>query len=336
MLCATIYTLLLIIWRLALQTPLYEGYWQLQVSQIFGSWSYLPLFPLIFLFLWAGSRRAIIILLLPLLLFATEYGQQYLPNWHLTENTTDSVQLRVLSWNTLFMTDPERIFIDGLNELAPDVIALQEFSYDLIRLIEDELGQRYPYTHFYQPGGWSSLGLVSRYPIMEVEVLNMRAGCRCQKAILDVNGRLITVINVHSLSPSYRIKFDNPGVTHFNTEYQDYFFDALLPQVEAIPEPLILLGDFNTTERQPNYQRLSKHLHDSFAEVGWGMGYTYPDYGTFQWSFYRWFGFEGGLFPLIRIDHVFHNDAWEARSARTLSFGDSDHRAILVDLRLVE
>jgi len=334
-LCAILYTLLWIGWRVLLQTSFYDSYWQLQVSQIFGGWSYLPLIPLILLGVWARVRWSFPILLLPAIFFASEYGRQYLPNWHLVEEHRGAT-VRVLSWNTLYTSDSEFRFIEGLRELQPDVVAIQEYSYTLARFLEEELAENYPYTYFFQPSSRASLGLLSRYPIVEVDVESAFSGCRCQRAILNVEGRLVTVINLHALSPSYRIKPNSPGVTHFNTQYQGYFFDALFKQIEAAEGPLLVLGDFNTTERQPNYRRLTAQLNDSFAQVGWGMGHTYPDYGTFERSFQRWFGVEGGLFPLIRIDHVFHNEDWIARSAKTVSFEDSDHRAIVVELGLVE
>ena len=78
------------------------------------------------------------------------------------------------------------------------------------------------------------------------------------------------------------------------------------------------------SDRQPLYGRLRQHLHDAHREAGWGFGYSYPA-GTRGWL---------PLWPLVRIDYVFHDGAWAAPAAWTKVVAGSDHRAVVADLVL--
>jgi vancomycin resistance protein VanJ len=57
---------------------------------------------------------------------------------------------------------------------------------------------------------------------------------------------------------------------------------------------VLVLGDYNVTDREPAYQTLARGLHDAHLEVGWGSGAS--------WRPER---FKGMPFGLLRIDYLF-------------------------------
>jgi endonuclease/exonuclease/phosphatase (EEP) superfamily protein YafD len=59
-------------------------------------------------------------------------------------------------------------------------------------------------------------------------------------------------------------------------------------------EHVILLGDFNVTEREPAYRDVSSGLTDLFRAVGTGAGST--------WRPHQLMGLD---FALLRIDYIF-------------------------------
>jgi endonuclease/exonuclease/phosphatase (EEP) superfamily protein YafD len=69
---------------------------------------------------------------------------------------------------------------------------------------------------------------------------------------------------------------------------------------------------------------ISRHLRDSYQEVGWGFGHTYP---TTPQSF-------GISVPLLRIDYVFHSAELVALRARVGPDGGSDHLPVVADLSI--
>ncbi|MBV7335658.1 endonuclease/exonuclease/phosphatase family protein [Chloroflexi bacterium TSY] len=298
---------------------------------MFGSWFYLPILPLLVVALIVRSRKTVILLLIPILFFGIEYGRQFLPNITASIQPTDPTkQLRVMSWNTLLTSKVDGEFYDVIEEQSPDIIALQEVGYSARRKLMSILGEQYPYQSSDTANFGNGLALLSRYPIIGTPSRDMLlATCSCQQVSINLNGTSITVINVHPESPARRYVLSRriPRVYLFDTTAQDLTFIVILKLLErAQDEPLLFVGDLNTTERQPNYQKLRKYLYDSFGEAGWGMGYTYPSR--------MWIRRAQWKLPLIRIDHIMHSKEWRAISAWTGRIIDSDHLYIMADLVL--
>jgi endonuclease/exonuclease/phosphatase (EEP) superfamily protein YafD len=104
--------------------------------------------------------------------------------------------------------------------------------------------------------------------------------------------------------------------------------ELVLDMIEGQPEPLILLGDLNSTPMHEVYGMLSVRLVDAFREAGWGLGHTFPTQGGRLW---------GVPYPgrLVRIDHVFHSAEWRAEDAWVAEWdGVSDHHPVVAALRL--
>ena len=92
--------------------------------------------------------------------------------------------------------------------------------------------------------------------------------------------------------------------------------------------PLILGGDFNTTDQSQTYRLFDHVLRNAHWQAGWGFGFTYP---TTEVKFLRKIYFP----PLVRIDHIFYSKHFAAKRAVTLSdSGGSDHFPIIAELIL--
>jgi endonuclease/exonuclease/phosphatase (EEP) superfamily protein YafD len=324
--CAVLYTLGYITWRVLLLLPAQRQPWSLQLSEVVGSWLYLPLALLISLAVLARVRHAALILLVPLCFFSMEYGRQWLPKWQsLQPAPNEAAMLRVMTWNSRYTLDTDGEFSTLANTLHPDLIALQEVSFSMGRRLAEDYRQAYPYVTVYGSGSRESLALLSRFPILGSERDHRVAGCQCLRVALDVHGRVVTVLVVHVQRPRI-ILIPTPGLPRmvdFNTDHQGPIFDALIEAVQATDGPLLVMGDFNTTERQPNLRRLQRLLANAYAVAGWGMGYTYPIDPKRCGSH---------LPPLVRIDHILYNDSWRARAAWTGVLADSDHAYVVADL----
>jgi endonuclease/exonuclease/phosphatase (EEP) superfamily protein YafD len=149
------------------------------------------------------------------------------------------------------------------------------------------------------------------------------------QAVLDWHGEEIRVIVVHIRAARVlpKFKWGVVPVKGFDNSNQALAFEKLLSHVQASREPVIVVGDFNTTERQAGYELMVeaglKNVHE---EVGWGLGLTFPaPFVMFDWL----------PFSLIRIDHVFYDDAWRAIRTWITPLMDSDHQAVIADLRWV-
>ena len=307
-----------------LLTPWGTQLWPLRLSEVFGSWSYLPLLPLVLLALLTRSRSGLLALLIPTLLFGAEYGRQFLPNWQLA-TAGDGMPFRVLTWNTLYTADPDGAFQTLVNETQPDLVVLEEVSRRMANKLVTDFD--YPYHAIHSLGSTSSLAIVSRYPILSSKTGMEVYTCECLEVTMDYHGRTITVIAVHIFRPviNFRRIGRLPTITNFTDRMQSPVFDQLLARIEATTTPLIVLGDFNTSERQPNFHRMRAFVDDAFAAAGWGMGYTFPADLHVR-------GVE--LAPFVQIDHIFFSPAWHAHTAWTSHLTTSDHGYVIADLTL--
>ena len=93
----------------------------------------------------------------------------------------------------------------------------------------------------------------------------------------------------------------------------------LKQMIQDLDGPVLLMCDCNMTDTSEAYARLDTVLDDSFRETGWGMGHTLQP---------------PQLFPVQRIDYVWHTDEFEALYAYVGQDGGSDHLPIVAKLRL--
>lgn len=330
---AMLYGIGFVVWRLLVASPLFERWWPLQVGEIFAVWAVAPVIFFVLAGLFWRSRWVWLGILAPLLWFGVEYGALFLPSSVdvppvvAQEAGAQGTPLRVMTLNTWKEDDQGGDFAAKVEKWQPQLIAVQEVS-SRFRLDLEALEKEWPYQAHGRTGGRGRVALLSKLPILSDDVDSDWLGCHCMQVVVSWHGQAIRVIVVHIWAPSYDLDTQGaiPLVRDFDASHQNVTYDALLQQVESSIEPIIILGDFNTTERQSGYHRLYETgFKDAHEEVGWGLGHTYPAPFRVIW----WLPIS-----LIRIDHVFYNAAWRATQVWTSSLMASDHQALLVDLEL--
>jgi endonuclease/exonuclease/phosphatase (EEP) superfamily protein YafD len=185
----------------------------------------------------------------------------------------------------------------------------------------------YPYQILRPANGAGGLGLLSRSPLEPADAADGAGGLR---AVLEIEGRKITVINVHvHFSGISRIRSQRFGSLSYFRMYDRMGrlsqINALRRAIRNITGGLILMGDFNTGDREPGYAVLASELHDAFGETGLGFGFTFPN------------GKRMGPItipvPLVRIDYVWTREPVVPGSAHVnCDDGGSDHCIVVADL----
>jgi len=259
--------------------------------------------------------------------FLWAYLPYYLPRP--VEVPPDAPQISLLTYNLQAEETLLEPMVNVIREADADVVALQEMSTPAAKLFDAELADLYPYRVFYpEPNGgaYHGRGLLSRYPIVENDFWPVRypIPVRLQRAVLDVNGLLVTVYNFHA-PPSQPIFGQGVDLAPRAEQITD-----LVKMAEGEDGAVLLMGDFNTTDLDENYGRITAHFTDVFRAVGWGMGFTNPDWqhdnprrGASWMPMYQ------------RIDYVFYNTFFVPVEARVWSSsGGSDHRPLYVVLAM--
>jgi len=212
--------------------------------------------------------------------------------------SSDATQVSVMSWNRQALEGPgtEEV-VAILRRATSTVVAIQELRIDDAARIEADttLAARYPYRVLQPHGGTFGMGLLSAYPIVEE---GWREDPHTVWARLDMgDGRSLTVVNSHPLPGAIETLAPLP----IPVDYQPVDRDAAIRRLRAElvdpllvdGEPLLLVGDFNTTVREPAFAELATGLIDVQAAVGLGPGSTWrPD--RVEWL----------PLGLLRIDHI--------------------------------
>ncbi|MEI7771653.1 MAG: endonuclease/exonuclease/phosphatase family protein [Chloroflexales bacterium] len=261
------------------------------------------------------------------------YGGLFLPRLPSAHAADGS--LTVMTYNTLFHQTDSQAVVATLRASGADIIALQELNAPVAKAIREQLAGEYPYQVLEPQHSASGMGVISRYPLASTgERLPGRWVGPPQVLQVDYVGTDITFVNAHCISINLSPQAWREDLEQAARE-REAQAQTLVEFAARRDTPLIIVGDFNTTDQTMAYRTLSGALHDAWRERGFGFGHTFP--GPYppsgyspsrdSWPMPIW---------LARIDYIFYSDAWRTRSARTgPESGKSDHRPILAELALL-
>jgi vancomycin resistance protein VanJ len=256
------------------------------------------------------------------LLFAVLFGDRFSPR---TVSATDQAQIRVATLNVWYYHPNIDRVIAALRAQQADIVALQELSSSQAEAVVSQLRDEFPYSEVVRG---RRLALLSRHPIKASGTLeNLRA----QWAVLDVGGRDIGLVNVHihrNRAATRRL----PGIDwlpiprNYDTRAQREQIEQLLLELARPPQPYILVGDFNTSDRDTTYALLDAQLTDVYRAAEHGFGFTYPSQ--------RQLGPVELSFPVVRIDYIWATPELTPHSAKVDCTSGSDHCMVVAEIGL--
>jgi endonuclease/exonuclease/phosphatase family metal-dependent hydrolase len=203
-------------------------------------------------------------------------------------------------------------------EVQPNVVALQGWS---------DVNQ----AALFQGSGWNvhregELLVASRFPIASVAPVDLTdsegtpAGERGAAGVFELTSPSgpVYLLNMHLASPhAGLISFgvDKGSKLTGNIERRWRESDIVRGAAERVPGPLLLAGDFNTTDDSPIFRENWAEYTDAFSERGAGLGYTY-------------------LINLtqLRIDHILADSSWKVERCWVGPKVGSPHRPLIADL----
>jgi vancomycin resistance protein VanJ len=239
------------------------------------------------------------------------------PVW--SPRTAPAADLRVMTLNAYMLQRGLDRVEEGIRRERPDIVLLQEAGSPAVDDDRRRIRERFPDYH---AAGDERRMVLSRHPILQSGAVEVppRWEHSAYRCLIDVRGRPVAVYSVHLLpNLYYRPLPKTPWglLAHFRTLGEERHEQAtdLLARVREERAPVVLGGDFNMVPRGQVYRRYRRELRDAFAERGRGYGYTIPNW-----------------FPLRRIDWILIRDLEPVR-CWTAGRGESDHRAVVADLR---
>jgi endonuclease/exonuclease/phosphatase family metal-dependent hydrolase len=194
-----------------------------------------------------------------------------------------------------------------------DILAVQELTPEKAELISAAgMDAVLPYHALRAREGPAGVGIWSRFPMRRsAQYDEFRLGLlTAQVQIPDATGEA-TVIATHMSAPVLRAWREDLAR-----------LDTTLPEIGASADgPVMLAADLNAAPDNLEFRRL---LHggyrDAAEQAGAGLTRTHPSDVRYSP-------------PLFAVDHILTRDC-AATAVRTLAIKDSDHRALVADIRL--
>ena len=262
----------------------------------------------------AGCHWLVTVLALPTLFISLSYAPLFLPRCCSAPSSGET--FKVMSDNVSRHNTDVTAMAALIRQEQPDILLLQELRQDRVEAFIKTLADLYPDVelHFiYDP--YTLQAVASRYPLTPLAMMLEKGNA--QKVLLETPNGPVTVINIH------------PRFRGWQRRYQQ-MSTLLAEDIISADGPIILGGDFNTTEQSQIYRLVSQHLQNAHWEAGWGFGFTFP----FPVHLIRR---KFSLPPLVRIDHIFYSDHFFAHNAGTLTeSGGSDHLPVFAEFSWIK
>jgi vancomycin resistance protein VanJ len=251
----------------------------LALSEVFAPYLFLPL--LAGAVVWTSRARGTRILRLGLLACALVFVVRFVPGWVAlpASAATGSTEVSVATWNLeLGFADPIRI-VEGLSTAQPGLVALEELTPRHAAAIEADptLRARFPYRFLHPQIDSSGLGLLSSYPIAGDPVVSINPPMLTANVEVP-DGRIVRVVVAHPVPANLGSASLVTRLVSYDPSIRDGQLTAIRASLDRPIEaglPVILLGDFNVTEREPGYHDLTRGLFDAQSSSGIGPAPTW-------------------------------------------------------------
>ena len=248
---------------------------------------------------------------------------RYVPSWVSFPEQPPADVIRVSTWNMHARDGAAERALEGIADSTAQIMAIEELGPEAVAAL-DELDERYPFRALTSDSDFLDVGLLSELPIIETE---RSANPPFLRAVVDPpTSDPIIVYAVHV--PLARLIFVGPVPIGVNFSVRDAAAAAIRARVEqdlAENRKVVVVGDFNMTERERGYDLISSGLRDSHLDAGTGPGLTWrPE------------PFQLVPFGMLRIDYVFSTPDLKATSSTVDCTSLSDHCRVDVVLAPTE
>ena len=237
-------------------------------------------------------------------------------------------EIRVLTANLLKKNNNLENMRQRLIRHDVDVAVFQEVNASALAGLFHPLRQEYPYQYWMaQLGSQLGLGVMSRHPFVLEHRRSLGVGGPFYLRLrVQVGSHSLLLYNIHLISPL----FGSPPVRlNPSLHMRNYQVQGLLADAQAQSGPVLLMGDWNTTEGSDIYKQVSAVYQDGWATAGLGPGWSWPH------NLEPYFRVKAR--PVLRLDHSFCSHDLEVLAAQVLPVkGGSDHSPLLLTLRLPE
>jgi endonuclease/exonuclease/phosphatase family metal-dependent hydrolase len=330
------YLILLWIWLLIRAIPNIR-WWGLEFVNSLTLYWFFPIIIIIPIAIYYNRPLLLVMSISSSLVFLLIFSNIFNPHRHFSRKVVKNGGITVMTFNILKSNPDSSKLIQVIRDSGADIVALQEVTQSVKQLIAQELVHIYPYQAIdEQPSDTNSWnGLISRIQVFEKkDDIPGEWTTSPRVFLLDYATVPIVVINIHAYPTRIGTLNLNEIIRAFKVRINQA--RMLVEYSQKIADPIIVLGDFNTTDQNIPYKLINRQLTDSWRETGRGLGLTF---GLRRDTFGIDRPIPSNLLPiprwLFRIDYIFHSQEWTVTNIKLLTSPNiSDHRPVIATLRL--
>jgi endonuclease/exonuclease/phosphatase (EEP) superfamily protein YafD len=225
------------------------------------------------------------------------------------ETPSDSATVRAITMNVWYRNRSYAAAERFIRESWPDFVLGVEMTPAWRRALAS-LRDILPYTVPAPRAGTSGLVLYSTHPCLRCEILDIGdVGLPAVVGEFRVGGRTLTIVGAHFTVPL------GPAHAHLMARH----VAAVGDYVRALPGPVVLLGDLNTTPWSHYFRDLRARSGLRDSALGRGIQPTWPAW----WRI-----------PMVTIDHALVSNDIQFVDRQVGPPIGSDHRPVIVDFTI--
>ncbi len=294
---------LLVAGRFGLRAKYFELASHFRIQYLLACFACFALFLVFGAWLWAAASAACFIAL------AAGLFPYYVPR-EPAPTAAARFDLRLLLFNVNYQSKRYGELLNLIAAEQPDIVIAQEVTARWTGALE-ALRAEFPHSEVVPREAGAGIALFSRLPFAHSEVVvvgnDKRPGIVARIELQT--GAFLSLFTFHPPAP-LRPK-------HF--EYRNEQLAAAAPLAQALPEPRVVIGDFNVTLWSPYFSRLLAESRLVNARVGFGILPTWP-------AWHR------TALLMIPIDHCLVSQGIEVRDLRVGPRIGSDHLPLIAEL----
>lgn len=294
-----------------------DASWWLTLINRIVPFLFLPVLVLLGWVVYSRRFKLIIALLIPISIFAQLYHPYLFPRFVNPNNSERT--LKVMTYNVLFSNFDYDAVAKVILTHRPDLVALQEVQPEMMRELEQRLGDEYPYSLMGTQNDYGTTAVFSRHPIIKSSVLNLQADRPAVVVKIRMDDQEFTFVAVHLLAYNLwwtKLK-DIPVTVMERTSNQNRQAKLVLERLKEGNGTVIVGCDCNSYETSSSYRIFNEWLDNSAREVGWVLGGN-TLMGTKQDT------------RLQHIDYIWYRGTIEPMNVfKVTDSGGSDHLPVL-------
>ncbi len=245
-----------------------HGHWWLELANIFALYLCTPILVLAPLTWLVDARWLRGSAALALVAFFALFGARLIPP---AAPSSVGTPLRVATLNLHYGLQQPQLAasIVAIRAQHADVVALQELSLPAAAMFQRDLIGEYPFQALAPSETFTGMGLLSRYPL---ELLQGSPDLTAQLAQVRLGNAQVALINVSLSSPEIKRRYLPvvgwvKGIGGYRTKKRTRDVEQQLSLIAQVRGPLVVVGDFNLSDREPEYDQLTAQLHDGYRET---------------------------------------------------------------------